>query len=266
VIDLPDMLPDALAQQIDAAADRLGAFRNRIAWYDEVSSTNTVAGDLAERGAPEGTVVVADAQSAGRGRQGRTWSSPPGAGLYFSIVLRPPRTIATKLTIAAGVAMADGIETATGLAVQLKWPNDLYVASRKLGGILAESGAANGASLYVVLGCGINVMSSRFPPEIAGRATSIESELGRQVDRGAVLAECLASLWTRYGELRDERFADILQIWRARASLTFGRAVEWDAAGGVRRGIAESVDDTGALLVRTPAGMERVISGEIRWA
>ncbi len=260
-VSLPAEFSEALAQ----AADRLGPIGQPLFWYAVLPSTNDLAASLAERGADEGCVVVADAQSAGRGRLGRTWVSPPGAGIYASVVLRPADTIAGLVTIAAGVAIAEGVEAATGLAADVKWPNDVYVGGRKLAGILAEGGATAGRRSHVVLGFGINVMPAAYPPEVAGRATSIEAELGRPVDRGLVLAECLARLAARYGDLQAGRAADILAAWRARAAATFGRRVEWDADGATQRGIAHDIAEDGALMVRGDAGLERIISGEVRW-
>jgi BirA family biotin operon repressor/biotin-[acetyl-CoA-carboxylase] ligase len=258
----PSDIADALAR----AADRLGPVAGRLLWYPEITSTNDVAASFADRGADEGPIVAADAQMAGRGRQGRVWVSPPGAGLYVSIVLRPAREATSLLTLAAGVALSEGIQAATGLTTQLKWPNDVYVGQRKLAGILAEGGASGVGLQHVILGCGINVLPAAFPPEVAQRATSIESELGRPIDRGPVLAECLAALAARYGDLRALRLTSIIDAWRQRAALTFGRAVEWDANGTVQRGTAENIDDAGALLVRTSAGTTRLVAGEVRWS
>lgn len=224
--------------------------------------------------------MIAEAQSAGRGRHGRTWSSPPGAGLYISTILRPPTHALSLLTIAAGVAVAEAVQAATGLDPRLKWPNDVYVGEGKLAGLLAEAGSMDdgeddaseegGAELggprlkYVVLGIGINVMPAPHPPDVAARATSIEAELGRGIDRGLLLTECLVRLSARYEELRQRQTEGILAAWRTRSAATLGRAVEWDA-GSIRRGVAEGIDDDGALLVRTESGLERLISGEVRW-
>lgn len=251
-------------------------------------STNDLAGALAERGAREGCAVIAEAQSAGRGRHGRAWSSPPGAGLYLSTILRPPTHALSLLTIAAGVAVAEAVQAATGLDPRLKWPNDVYIGDGKLAGVLAEAGSMDdgdddsangqggadlersGADLhgprlkYVVLGIGINIMPAAHPPDVAVRATSIEGELGRSIDRGLLLTECLVSLSARYEELREKRTEGVLTAWRARSADTLGRTIEWDA-GGARRGVAEGIDDEGALLVRTEQGVERIISGEVRW-
>lgn len=211
-------------------------------------------------------MVIADTQTAGRGRHGRSWCSPPGAGLYVSLVMRPLRRAVPLLTVGAGVAVAEGIRAATGLAPTLKWPNDVYVGPRKLAGILAEAGAAPGGAKHVVVGFGINLLPAAYPREIAERATSLEVELGRSVDRGTVLAECLAALSARYDDLQRGRPTTVLDAWRAFARPMLGRPVEWDGREGTRRGVAEDVDESGALVIRTESGPERVISGEVRWS
>ena len=263
-------LPDALLfEAITRASSRLGNFGRPLHWYPEVSSTNDLAARFAEHGAAEGCLVVADAQTAGRGRLGRLWSSPAGAGIYASLVLRPAAHVSPFLTLAAGVAIAEGIQAATGLVAGVKWPNDIYVdsgsTSRKLAGILSEAGASPSGDSHVVVGFGINLLPAAYPSDVAARATSIEAELGRQVDRGLVLAECLASLRARYDELGSGRSAAVIEAWRVRAQATFGRAVEWDTPDGRGHGIAETVDDTGALIVRSDAVLTRIISGEVRW-
>jgi BirA family biotin operon repressor/biotin-[acetyl-CoA-carboxylase] ligase len=258
-------LPDDLATALTMAGDRLGMFSRQVLWYAEVGSTNDVVAAFADRDEPEGTVVVADAQTAGRGRHGRVWASPPGAGLYMSALMRPPAHAVGLLTIAAGVALAEGIQAATGLRPQLKWPNDVYMEGRKLAGILAEAGTSPAGVQHVVLGCGINLMPAAYPPEVAARATSIESELGRPIDRGLLLTQCLAALNRRYRDLQVKASASVIARWRERASSTFGRRVEWDVAGVTRHGVAEDIDESGALLVRDGSSRARVIAGEVRW-
>jgi BirA family biotin operon repressor/biotin-[acetyl-CoA-carboxylase] ligase len=253
-------LPADIADTLAGAGSRLGIFSTRILWYEEVGSTNDIAGALADDGADEGVVVIAGRQTAGRGRLGRTWSSPAGAGIYASMILRPSAEAAALLTIAAGVAVADGIERATGLRVQLKWPNDVQVSGRKLAGILAE-----GTARHVVLGVGINVLPAAFPPDFASRAASLEGELGKAVDRGLVLAECLTALSSRYRELEDQGRAALIGAWRERAAATLGRHVEWDADGRRHVGLAENIDLDGALVVRAGTTLVRVRSGEVRW-
>ena len=258
-------LPDELAQPLARAAGRLGPFGRDIQWHATVTSTNDVASRLAEHGADEGVVIVADAQTAGRGRHGRTWASPAGAGLYVSTIVRPSRDRVRLVPIAAGVAVAEGIEAATGLAPALKWPNDVYVGSRKLAGILAEGGASANGRAYAVLGIGINVLPAAYPPDVAARATSLEGELGRPVDRGLVLACSLTALAARYADLCEDRVPAVIAAWRARAGTMLGRRVEWESDGATERGVAEDIGDDGALLVRTGAGTVRVSSGEVRW-
>ena len=236
-------------------------------WYADISSTNDRAAAVAEQGAAEGCVVAANAQSAGRGRHGRSWASPPGAGLYVSVVLRPAERAVPLLTIAAGVAVAEGIQAATGLATDVKWPNDVYAHGRKIAGILAEASSthANRSIQHVVVGAGINIMPAAYPPEIVSRATSLEVELGRAVDRGLLLAEYLCALASRYQDLQDGRGDAVIGAWRARAASMLGRRVQWDAPGGAGDGVALDIDETGALVVRTDAGLIRVTAGEVRW-
>jgi BirA family biotin operon repressor/biotin-[acetyl-CoA-carboxylase] ligase len=242
------------------AGDRLGPIAGRLLWFPEVTSTNDIAASLAEHGADEGTVVAADMQTAGRGRFGRTWASPPGAGIYASIVFRPALRVAPLLTMAAGVGVAEGVAAACGLEAALKWPNDLYAGGRKLAGILAE-----GSASHVVLGVGINLLPAAYPLEVAARATSIGGELGRPVDRGLVLAECLAAVWQRYLDLTEHRDREVLDAWRGRAVSMMGRQIEWEHQGIVERGRAHGIDEAGALLVDTGTGIVRIISGAVQW-
>lgn len=260
----PFPLPTEFSEPLSRALHRLGPFACRIMWYPEVTSTNDVAAMLAERGVEEGCVILANAQTAGRGRHGRTWTSPPGAGLYLSTVVRPRQHAVPLLTLAAGLAVAEGVYAATGLEPRLKWPNDVYLGDCKVAGILAEAGSSDGGVPHVILGVGINVQATAYPRDIAASATCLETELGRPTDRGLLMTECLAALALRYADLQDGRSGSVVQGWRQRAAV-FGRTVEWDAGGQCQRGIAENLDETGALLVRTDHGVDRVISGEVRW-
>jgi BirA family biotin operon repressor/biotin-[acetyl-CoA-carboxylase] ligase len=260
------------AEPLARAHGRIRPLASRVLWYADISSTNDVAARLAERGGEEGVLVVADGQTAGRGRRGRDWSSPRGVGIYATVILRPPAAVVPLVTIAAGVALADGIESATGLRVLLKWPNDVIVdgesrsaTPRKVAGILAEGGSAPDGAAWVVLGFGINVLPGAYPADVSARATSLETELGRPVDRGELLVECLAALAERYAELRGSDTARMLGAWRHRARSTLGRRIEWDRGGRTQLGVAHDIDETGALLVQTEGGLERVISGEVRW-
>ena len=259
-----DMPPDVRAE-LSRVQPRLHGLARRVYWLETAGSTNDIAARLAEVGAEEGTLVVAEAQTAGRGRMGRVWHSPAGAGLYVSVILKPAFPTAL-LTLGIGVALAEGVQAATGLPAEIKWPNDLLVAGRKLAGILAEAASAQGSGLrFVVLGCGVNLRPAAYPPELRDRVTSIEAETNRPADRAVILAEILAAAASRYGDLQHGRFDAILSAWRARAPSLRGSAVEWDSAGSVIRGRAEDIDETGALLVRTGGRIQRVIAGELRW-
>lgn len=252
---------------------RLGSIAQRVHWLTSAGSTNDVASRLAELGADEGTTVVAEAQKAGRGRHGRLWFSPPGAGLYVSVVLRPSNehplssreNPATLLTLASGVAIAEGVRAATGLPAEIKWPNDVMIGRRKLGGILAEAAAQTGEVQFIVLGFGLNLRPAAYPAALASRATSIEAETSRPADRALILAEILAALAERYATLRAGGFDAILSSWRRLAPSLPSALIEWDSPGGVVGGRAEGIDDQGALLVRIGDRIERLISGEIRW-
>lgn len=270
---VPSPIPADLAEALEVRRDRLGLLGREMVYFETIGSTNDVAAGLASQGDREGTVVVADAQTAGRGRRGRTWFSPPSAGLYVSVVLRPSRALSSPeratalLTLSAGVALAEAVERVTGLGPAIKWPNDLLVGRRKLAGILAEGIAVPhaGGLQAVVLGFGINIMSAAYPPELSSIVTSLETELGRGVDRAAVCAESLACLAARYDDLLAGRHDAILDAWRARAFGARGARVEWDTPGGVRIGITAGIDDMGALLVHVDGAVERIVAGEVRW-
>ena len=267
---MSDPTPPDLARALAASAARRGRFGDPLYFFAETGSTNDVAERLAEHGAPEGATVVASAQTAGRGRFGRTWFSPAGAGLYVSIVCRN-RSAAPLLTLAGGVAVADGIRAATGLPVQIKWPNDIVVADRgpsrrrKLAGILAEATTGSDGLQYVILGFGINLRPAAYPPELADRATSIETELGRPADGGLVLAETLAVLESVFNPLTTGHTRAVLARWRELAPSSRGTRVEWASAGGTLGGVSEGIAEDGALLVRVGDRVERIISGELRW-
>ena len=248
-------------QALERARPRLGRLGSPFCFFPTIGSTNDAAASLSE-----GAVVVADQQTAGRGRRGHAWFSPPASGLYISVVLAPrlatidPLRATQLITLGAGVAIAEALETAAGLRAELKWPNDLYAGRRKLAGILAESSGDT-----VILGYGINVLPSAFPPELRDRATSIESEVGRDVDRSELFVETLAALSRRYGDLLNGRFDAILDAWRRRAPGAVGARVARTVDGAVESGVTEGIDDRGALLVRVGDRTRRIVSGEVTW-
>lgn len=266
---MADRLPADLARALQGASTRLGDF-GRVEYFHEVDSTNDLALARASLGAPHGTVILADSQRAGRGRQGRAWFSPPGAGLYLSAIVRQESWAGalSLVTLAAGVAVARGLSSATGLGLELKWPNDVVIGRpwRKLAGILSESASAGPRIDAVVIGIGVNVRQSAFPPEIADRATAIELETGRDVDVPGCAVEVLAALDQVITRLGEGQRGAILQEWRTfgRAGLA-GVAVQWNDEHGPRKGVARDVDETGALLVDTDGRRERLVAGEVQW-
>jgi BirA family biotin operon repressor/biotin-[acetyl-CoA-carboxylase] ligase len=261
-----------MAIALGGARHRLGRLGSTVLYFRVIGSTNDVAAALASRGGEcEGAIVVADAQTAGRGRRGREWFSPSGSGLYVSVVLMPgrarhqPARATMLLTLSAGVALAEAVETTTALRADLKWPNDLFLSGRKLAGILAEAAAADTAPQPVVLGYGINIRPAAYPPGVRDRATSLETEAGRPVDRALVLVESLAAVARRYEELLAGRFDAILDAWRLRASSAVGARVTWAGTLGPVVGITAGVDDDGALRVSVEGRIERIVAGEITW-
>ena len=217
--------------------------------YPTVASTQAVARAWAQAGAPEGAVVLADHQTAGRGRLGRPWAAPTGTGLLFSVVLRPPLPLArwAEIPLAAGCAIAEGLEAVSGLAVRLKWPNDVMAEGRKLAGILAEGVA--GPAPVVVLGIGVNVSQAEgdWPPDLAGQAASL-AILGAPVAREPLLAALLDRLDAWYGVLLEEGFAPVRAAWRRRGLLGTPIAL----ADG--RGTAIDLGAAGELVVRREDG------------
>ncbi len=193
----------------------------------------------------------------------------------MSLLLRPPLEASGHrgspssvglITLAAGVAVARGIASATGLGVELKWPNDVFVSGRKLAGILAEGLAIGTGDQAIVLGIGINVRGiERLPEEVARRATSLEQELAQRVDRGEILAHVLMALAELYQCLLQARYDEVLLAWRRLSPSSVGAEVEWNAGARSYRGITAGVDDTGGLLVKTDPTLERITGGALRW-
>ena len=223
-----------------------------------VTSTQAMAFEMAERGAADGTVVVADTQTAGRGRRGRVWHDAPGDSLLMSIVIRSPLSVSDlpKLSLAAAVAVAEAIDLTTDLEARLKWPNDVLVNGRKLAGILLESRIV--AEPIVVAGIGVNLRQRTFPAELAETATSVDLEGGRAVGREELLEAVLAAFERRRRGLESEGFAAIRARWLALAD-TIGRAV----TVGEHAGIAVDLAEDGALVLRHGAGLQRVVAGEL---
>jgi BirA family transcriptional regulator, biotin operon repressor / biotin---[acetyl-CoA-carboxylase] ligase len=247
---------------------RCPARENLPAWEPlllaETASTNDVVRDQARRGAREGFVVAAAQQARGRGRLGRAWESPAGLGLYVSILLRPafPAAEAGQLTILASVAASDAVENVAGVRPRIKWPNDLFIGGRKLGGLLIESEPRGTRLDHAVIGIGINVRQGEddFSEEVRALATSLRIATGKLFRR----ADVLVALLHAFEERLARPFAETREAW-AESSLTLGQRVELSTARGLRRGQAIGLDESGALLLRNEAGeIETVTAGDMR--
>ncbi|HYF76019.1 MAG TPA: biotin--[acetyl-CoA-carboxylase] ligase [Symbiobacteriaceae bacterium] len=246
------------------------AFGRRIEYRESVGSTNDLAKQMARAGAPEGLLVIADEQTAGKGRLGRAWTTPRGSAIAMSLVLRPELSPvqAPRVTLVAAVAVAEAVREVTGLPVGIKWPNDLQLQGRKFCGILTEMEAEIDRIAFIVCGMGLNVNLPResLPEEFRSSATSLMAELGAPVSRAALVQAVLARLETVYGELIAGRFDAVLDRWRA-LSITLGQPVRVLSVTGEAtvEGVAEDVDEEGALLVRESASgvLRRVFAGEV---
>lgn len=242
---------------------------------EETPSTNTAALALAQTGAEEGTVVVAERQTAGRGRLGRRWFSPSGENLYCSVILRPtpaPDRMAEWLSWApliSAVAAARAVQTVSGLSPSLKWPNDILVGHRKLGGVLCESNGSHTHGTFVVVGIGLNVNTKRedFPDELRAIATSLAAEAGHSFNRAVLLAALLAELEATAESLLLGKPTTLVHMYTARCS-TLGRQVRVNLAGGESiEGLADSIAPDGSLRVirdqSTGGGIIEVRAGDV---
>ncbi|MBW6521629.1 MAG: biotin--[acetyl-CoA-carboxylase] ligase [Desulfoarculaceae bacterium] len=238
-----------------------------------VDSTNRVAREHAGEGKPHGFAVLAARQTAGRGRLGKSWQSPPGKGLYATILLRPGLDVEeyAKITLTAGLAVSLVLEEMCQLAVELKWPNDIYISGRKCGGILVETSSLQGEAdeHFALVGIGININSDResFPPELRKSATSLLLESGKEYDILTVFAGIRARLLQLLLQLADEGFDDILRQWRERDMLQ-GKWTQWlTPAGAVVYGESLGVDGSGMLSVKDRSGrIHEVLSGDVTLA
>lgn len=243
-------------------------WQDSLVWLDTVDSTNTLAKRLAAGGATHGTVIIADHQTGGRGRRGRSFHSPAGTGIYMSLILRPacaPGEL-MHLTCAAAVALSDAVECATGIRPGIKWTNDLVCGNRKIAGILTELGFTPQGTLdYAIIGAGLNCNQSPddFPEEIRGIAGSLRTVTGAPADQARIAAAMMDAFFRMDGMLLTEK-AEILARYRKNC-ITLGKEVSVVKADGcVRHATALSVDDQGALVVRFSDGVtETVNSGEV---
>jgi BirA family biotin operon repressor/biotin-[acetyl-CoA-carboxylase] ligase len=246
------------------AAARLGT---KFHYFSEISSTNTHARALAENGAGEGEIVIAEAQTAGRGRLGRRWSSPPYANLYFSLILKPKLlpAHAPQVTLMAAVALADTVAAFIPDEPEIKWPNDILVGGKKLAGILTELSCEAKRVNYVILGIGVNLNYPRemMPEEIRERATSVCESTQKTVSRESFLKGLIQALDRCYGELEVAGFPAIAARWEARFGLR-GRRVRVESLDQAVIGRAKGIDRDGALVLEDDSGaLQRIVAGDV---
>ncbi|MGZ4816763.1 MAG: biotin--[acetyl-CoA-carboxylase] ligase [Terriglobales bacterium] len=265
LVRIPDLpLPDVLASPLGATI-----FSGKVHHYFRVPSTNSEAMQAAAAGAPEGTVFVAEEQTAGRGRGGHSWSSPPSSGIYCSAVLRPALAPADAIVLSmmAGLATAMAVEQVAKVKPDLRWPNDLLITEKKFCGILTEMNAEITRVRYAVVGVGINVNQSEFPRDLEPIATSLRIATGRACSRVELTAALLQSLDREYFALTSrniaEARADIFRRFEQRSSYARGKRVQVEEDGGYE-GVTAGLDERGFLLVETAKGVRTVLSGGVR--
>lgn len=238
----------------------------RTVYFDATDSTNVQAKRLAEAHAPHGTLVVSDRQDGGKGRRGRSWASPSGVGIWMSLILRPEiaPSSASMLTLAAALAVREGIREETGLSSLIKWPNDLVLNGKKICGILTEMSTELMEIQYVITGIGINVNQREFPSEIRDTATSLSLEAGRCFRRSSLIAAILKAFEKDYAAfLKTGDLSLLLEEYNA-CLVNRGKEVCILDPSGEYRAVAEGIDESGSLLVTLPDGTRReIISGEV---
>jgi BirA family biotin operon repressor/biotin-[acetyl-CoA-carboxylase] ligase len=259
-----EALPDRMLAQEIALRLETRFIGKKIHCFDTVKSTNDIALEMAADGEPEGSVIVAERQTQGRGRFGRKWFSPAGRNLILSLILRPPlapRRV-SQLGITAAVSVAVSLRRLFNLPALIKWPNDIYIGDKKAGGILTELSAELDCIHHAVVGIGVNlnVQKHEIPPSLRRKCTSVRIETGRKCDRIAALAALLNELEERYRRLLNEGFSPIIDEWMD-LSLTLGRQIEVRSEGRTLTGHPTGLDLDGSLLLRLDSGVTRKISG-----
>ena len=263
-MNTPDLMSaDEIKEGLGTAA--LG---REIISYAQTGSTNDVALDLAAGGAREGTLVVAESQTRGRGRRNRKWLAPMGTSILASLILRPPITghEAQSMTITSAVAVAQAIQNITQLPALIKWPNDVIIGDRKVSGILTEMRTERGRVSFLVVGMGVtvNIPREQLPAEIMDVATSLSAELGHNISRIALLQEILRQLEQRYAKVKEREIDTLIDEWK-KLSDTVGRQVQLITSRRIIRGRAVDMDETGSLLIRTDTGQIQRIKADMNF-
>jgi BirA family transcriptional regulator, biotin operon repressor / biotin---[acetyl-CoA-carboxylase] ligase len=237
-------------------------------FFPAIDSTNTYAARLAREGALEGTTVIADSQSGGKGRLGRSWVSPPGVNLYLSVILRPlvSTAVAPQLNLLVAIAVADAIGETTPLSPAIKWPNDVLVAEKKVCGILAEMQTDTSGLRAVIVGIGVNINAplSAFPEELRDKASSLLIAGGQAIDRSMFTASLLTHLEKSYVLWLEEGFSTLRLRWEQYASQMLGKQISVAVPEGTVVGVVRGLDHDGALLVQGDSGTQhRLLAGDV---
>lgn len=265
LVSSPDVID---LHEVRAQLDDMGTGR-RLVFLQTTSSTNADAFRLAEEGAIEGTAVLADFQSGGKGRRGRIWSSPAGVNLYCSVVLRPSIMTheAPQLTFISAVAVARAIELTTKLTPEIKWPNDLLVSGKKVAGLLNEMSAETDGINFVILGIGVNLnmTADQFPSDLRHPATSLLLESGAPVDRSRFTGILLQELDRLYKDFLAHGFGPVREEWQQRCNASGRQVLVSDSGTECTRGWFIGIDTDGALLLRSDDDtMHRITCGDVR--
>jgi BirA family biotin operon repressor/biotin-[acetyl-CoA-carboxylase] ligase len=256
LISAPDRI---IADDLEGMLDGVSLV-TKVVVFEKTDSTNNLAVRMGREGAPEGIVIFAEEQTAGRGRLGRRWESDPRRGLWFSVLLRPrfSHALWTRLTTWAAVAIAEAIEAGTTCRTTIKWPNDVYISGKKVAGILIESHFDKSRGGFAVLGVGINVNHDKFPPELADKAVSLRMAADHPFDRQKIAAAVLRSLDAQRAQLEDN-FKGIVAAAGERSFLR-GKWIQVFDGNRFVEGIAECLDEHGALVMRLADGSAMTIS------
>jgi BirA family transcriptional regulator, biotin operon repressor / biotin---[acetyl-CoA-carboxylase] ligase len=243
---------------------RTRVFGNKIYAFDSVDSTNNCAKAVAGIGAAEGTVIITEQQTAGKGRLGRQWQAEPNQNLMFSLVLRPKITPESLnlLPLYVAVAVSEAIERATGLKTECKWPNDILYKGKKLAGILIEGSTKQNAVEYVVIGIGINVNQTKFEGELLVKASSLKLECQKEIDRVALFREVLTSLESGYKTDSSTGFQSVVPQWTSRSTM-INRQVSVSQHGNIISGIVKGLSPDGGLILGINGSEQTVFAGDV---
>ncbi len=259
-------VPDTIAEEEVASRLQTERMGRQIRYFSRIDSTNQYAKRIAEEGAPDGTLIIADEQTAGKGRSGRTWVTPPAEAIAFTLLLRPklsPDRI-SMVTLVMGLAVTNAVNSLYGVSAGIKWPNDVVIKGRKLCGILTEMSAEVRQVNYIVIGVGINANLTSFPEEIREIATSLKLELGRDINRAELIARVMTEFERLYAEFEAQGDLGAVMQEYNELCLNAGSKVRVLDPNGEYTGTSRGINSMGELLVETEDGkMQEVYAGEV---